>query len=687
MKVKNVSKHKQSAIAKAAYVSNEALYSERDEETKKYKTRGIKPESFILAPTHAPSFVFDRQKLWNEAEKVEKQFNARVMKEIVVALPIELSDSQQTELTKKFVQEVLVADGMVADVSIHRDQEHNPHAHILLTVRPFNDDGTWFKNKSKKEYILDPNGEKIKNENGDYKTRNVDLTGWTKKETLLQWREHFAQMTNDFYKNNNINESVSHLSYEEQGLDKLPKQRLTRNEFYIEKQAEKKAVEDGREYVPVTHYGTLNKQIEEYNEEIEMIESKIISLEEYKERKSPINYQEFNDIRKNFNVNEEYREAVQFVENRAKTDFVDYEIARNTMDSIEYWKMSIDRKNRMFDIERNVLKSALNNYEKKSTTLFKLGFVQEDFSGQYNPKAMSLDLNYKKLSSEFEGYHEAFNFTNKVLEIQTTLMRKEFVYLYPDYAEIAVIDSLENNQIMNKYVTDYKENLKIHLVIPEYEQSEIFGTKEEHIFRADVWKVVLDYRNESKQYFSLSKRMESADQNYKDTVSDYKETIEVSIESKEKIYKSAVGYLTAKNEMEHLSNRYDKTKSIMYDSLIELYGHEQSSVIQKLPDRIKVTLLENYLKDRSVNELKDDLAEVKWSIKGKRISDDGNYGDSHTQFEQSSASGKAIGNILSDLIEQAKQNGISSDNNESKLKRAKRKRKKLTKEDLLEHEN
>lgn len=43
---------------------------------------------------------------------------------------------------------------MCADIALHDKNDGNPHAHILLTMRPLNEDTTWGA-KSKKEYILD----------------------------------------------------------------------------------------------------------------------------------------------------------------------------------------------------------------------------------------------------------------------------------------------------------------------------------------------------------------------------------------------------------------------------------------------------------------------------------------------------------------------------------------------------
>lgn len=66
------------------------------------------------------------------------------------------------ELARNFCQKTFVDKGMVADICIHNPsrQQKNIHAHIMLTMRPFNKDGTW-GDKQKKEYVLDKDGNKI----------------------------------------------------------------------------------------------------------------------------------------------------------------------------------------------------------------------------------------------------------------------------------------------------------------------------------------------------------------------------------------------------------------------------------------------------------------------------------------------------------------------------------------------
>ncbi len=148
------------ASASAAYRSVEKLFD--DKECRHYfYSRSVMPESFILIPKNAPAWASNREQLWNEVEKKDRKSNSRYAKEFNVALPIELSVDEQKTLLTKYVQENFVDQGMVADVAIHRDHPDNPHAHVMLTNRPFNPDGTWGQ-KTKTEYILDSHGNKTK---------------------------------------------------------------------------------------------------------------------------------------------------------------------------------------------------------------------------------------------------------------------------------------------------------------------------------------------------------------------------------------------------------------------------------------------------------------------------------------------------------------------------------------------
>ncbi|MGA3366326.1 MobQ family relaxase [Lactiplantibacillus pentosus] len=211
-----------SAVASASYRSGDKLFSDKEGNTY-YYARDVKPEAFILTPKNAPDWAKDRQKLWNEVEKKDRKSNSRYAKEFNVALPVELSESEQKELLTKYVQENFVDQGMVADVAIHRDHPDNPHAHVMLINRPFNPDGTWGI-KSRKEYILDEKGNKTYTKSGYARNRKIWLTDWDKKEKITEWRHNWATAVNQVLEAKNLPDRISEKSYEEQGIDEVATQ-------------------------------------------------------------------------------------------------------------------------------------------------------------------------------------------------------------------------------------------------------------------------------------------------------------------------------------------------------------------------------------------------------------------------------------------------------------------------------
>lgn len=224
MSFSNISAGKgRSAIASAAYRSGKKLFDQKEGRSYFY-ARSVMPESFILTPKNAPAWASDREKLWNEVERKDRRANSRYAKEFNVALPVELSEDEQKELLTKYVQENFVDEGMVADVAIHRDHPDNPHAHVMLTNRPFNPDGTWGL-KSKRENILDENGNKTYTGNSRFpRSRKVWLVDWDKKEKINQWRHNWAVSVNQVLEQKNIPDRISEKSFIEQGIDDTPMQ-------------------------------------------------------------------------------------------------------------------------------------------------------------------------------------------------------------------------------------------------------------------------------------------------------------------------------------------------------------------------------------------------------------------------------------------------------------------------------
>ena len=223
MSFSNISAGKgRSAIAGAAYRSGEKLFDDKEGRSYFY-ARSVMPESFILIPKNAPDWANDRQRLWNEVEKKDRKVNSRYAKEFNVALPVELSEDEQKRLLTKYVQKNFVDQGMVADVAIHRDHPDNPHAHVMLTNRPFNPDGSWGQ-KTKTEYILDSRGNKTKTPAGNVRNRKIWLVDWDKKEKINQWRHNWADSVNQVLEQKSIPDRISEKSFKDQGIDEVATQ-------------------------------------------------------------------------------------------------------------------------------------------------------------------------------------------------------------------------------------------------------------------------------------------------------------------------------------------------------------------------------------------------------------------------------------------------------------------------------
>ena len=220
--IKIISRGKgKSAVAASAYRSGKKIKNEYDGIVHDFTRKGGIAHTEILLPQNAPQEFSDRGTLWNSVEKIEKSKNSQLAREIEVALPKELDREKQINLVREYVKENFVKVGMCADIAIHDKNDGNPHAHILLTMRPLNEDTTWGA-KSKKEYILYENGEKVKLKNGNYKTRKINTTDWNEQDKTEEWRKAWADITNKYLEENSIQEKVDHRSYQRRGIEQIP---------------------------------------------------------------------------------------------------------------------------------------------------------------------------------------------------------------------------------------------------------------------------------------------------------------------------------------------------------------------------------------------------------------------------------------------------------------------------------
>ena len=266
LSIKIISRGKgKSAVAAASYRSGEKIKNEYDGIVHDFTRKGGIAHTEILLPQNAPQEFSDRGTLWNSVEKIEKSKNSQLAREIEIALPKELNREKQIELVREYVKENFVKVGMCADIALHDKNDGNPHAHILLTMRPLNEDKTWGA-KSKKEYILDENGEKVKLKNGNYKTRKINTVDWNEQDKAEEWRKTWADITNKYLEENSIQEKVDHRSYQRQGIEEIPTIHLG----VSASQMEKKGI--------ATDRGNINREIRKQNRLLQEIKLRIKAL-------------------------------------------------------------------------------------------------------------------------------------------------------------------------------------------------------------------------------------------------------------------------------------------------------------------------------------------------------------------------------------------------------------------------
>lgn len=220
----------------------------------------------ISLPDMAPAKWLDREVLWNAVEEAEKTKDSRLAREFVAALPVELNRDEWIAMLNDFIHSNFVVEGMCADVCIHDTDGHNPHAHIMLTVRPLDENGKW-QYKTEKEYLCIKDGEergftaaefKVAQTDGwekqyQYKVGKkkvymtpsaADAQGyervnkypkstkfgrqnpiserWNSEEQLVEWRKAWADVTNRYLEQYGHDARIDHRSHAERGLDEQP---------------------------------------------------------------------------------------------------------------------------------------------------------------------------------------------------------------------------------------------------------------------------------------------------------------------------------------------------------------------------------------------------------------------------------------------------------------------------------
>ncbi|BET22469.1 TPA: MobQ family relaxase [Streptococcus pyogenes] len=258
-----------SVIAKAAYNARDKLNDEHYGKVHDYSKKEDLVFSKIFLPEHISKEFSDREYLWNSVEKIEKSKNSQLARNLLFTLPRELNEEDRIRLISEFIEENFTSKGMIADCNIHNplasDNEEQPHAHILLTLREIDSEGKW-KPKCRKEYILDENGEKIKLKSGNYKSRKVNLNDWNEPDKAKKWREDFSKKANEYLEKNGIDKRIDPRTFEEQGKEELPQIHLGTASYQMEKKGIK------------TERGNHNRKIIAFNLEFKKLKEELSKL-------------------------------------------------------------------------------------------------------------------------------------------------------------------------------------------------------------------------------------------------------------------------------------------------------------------------------------------------------------------------------------------------------------------------
>ncbi len=294
-----------SAVAASAYMSCSQMLNDYDGINHDYTRKQGLVWQQVFLPEYAPREWLDRAVLWNAVEETEKTKDSRLAREFVVALPVELDKNGWQKILTEFIQQNFIADGMCADVAIHNTDGHNPHAHIMLTVRPLNKNGTW-QHKTEKEYLCIRNGEEKGFTSSEYAKavsdgwekqypymvngkkkylppsqaegyeraskypkstkygrQNPISERWNSEEQLILWRKAWADEVNKYLEPENHIDSRSH---SERGLDEQP----TVHEGVIARRLEEKGI--------ISERCELNRQIKADNRLLRTLKSEFAKL-------------------------------------------------------------------------------------------------------------------------------------------------------------------------------------------------------------------------------------------------------------------------------------------------------------------------------------------------------------------------------------------------------------------------
>ena len=329
-----------SAVGAAAYRSASRMENDYDGVIHNYTAKRGVVYSEIMLPNCAPKEYADRNKLWNAVEMGEKAKDARLCREVEISLPVELPRTEQINLVQRFVQDNFVSAGMCADINIHDPPytddrgtmlttdgspalneealHRNPHAHILLTVRPLDPETGKWQPKTQAEYLCLKNGieraftpeefkaaksagwEKqylyrqgkqklwltaaegmkagLKRVNNTakatkYGRQNPITETWNSKDRIFDWRNRWEKSCNQALAAYGSEERIDARSKAAQGIEgEISTYTLTKVQYNMTKRVER-LKREGKPPAKVSYHAEINAEIKRYNQLMRKIRS------------------------------------------------------------------------------------------------------------------------------------------------------------------------------------------------------------------------------------------------------------------------------------------------------------------------------------------------------------------------------------------------------------------------------
>lgn len=213
----------QSPVAAAAYRAGERLHDERQGITHDYTRKTGIMHREIMVPDNAPAWAkkLNRESLWNMVDKKERRKDAQTAREIRIMLPRELPPEVRLALVRDFVKKNFVDLGMIADLAVHcplaADGKEQPHAHVMLTMRPLEADG--FGAKSRHDWVPDPMGRTRADGKPVMVASNAE--SWNLATSYENCRESWETMANAALERAGSDQRIDRRSYLERGLSRL----------------------------------------------------------------------------------------------------------------------------------------------------------------------------------------------------------------------------------------------------------------------------------------------------------------------------------------------------------------------------------------------------------------------------------------------------------------------------------